>query len=80
MTEPNENRLTPEQSADVILYFYDNANQEAHAKGWNDKLRLARAALQTIRRKHSLLPDEVPMLTPREMDKGLDHIEAKRRE
>jgi hypothetical protein len=68
--------LTSKQAADVILYFHDNANREAREKGWNDKLALARAALRTIRSgQHSLLPDKSRMLTPKEMNRGLDYLE-----
>jgi hypothetical protein len=77
MTESIESKLTPEQSADVILYFHDNANKKTRGNGWNDKLALGEAALRSIRRgRHSLLPDRSAMLTPKEMNTGLDHIEA----
>jgi hypothetical protein len=75
MTEYIEYGLTPEQAADVIVYFRDDA--EAHAREWDDKIALAQAAIRTIRERYSLLPSGEPMLTPKEMDRGLDYIDGK---
>lgn len=71
----NESHLTPKQSADVIRYYYDNANKQARERGWRDKLTLAQAAFQTIIKSHSILPDKKPMLTFQEMEAGKDYIE-----
>ncbi len=68
--------LTPEQAADVVNYYYVGANNEARTKGWDDKLSIGQAAIQTTLNRHSILPEGGPMLTYEEMGAGLSHIES----
>lgn len=66
--------LTAAQAADVIRYYHAGYNSEARARGWKDKVSLGQTALRTSYPLETLLEDGVPMLTKKEMYKGLDHI------
>ncbi len=66
--------LTPEQAADVVNYYYVGANAETRARGWDDKLSIGQAAVQTTLKRHSILPEGNPILTYEEMGAGLEYI------
>lgn len=77
MTRSPENipaPLTPEQSADVIRYYHDNANREARENGWRERMSLGQAAARAALARHSLLPDGQPTLTEQEKGAGLKYI------
>ncbi len=67
-------KLTPGQAADVINYYWSNANRRSRQNGWPDKIPLGRAAIQTILPRHSITGDDVPALTLDEMQAGFEHI------
>lgn len=67
--------LTPKQAADVIHYYHNGENADSRAKGWKNKISLARSALHATTPGQSILPDKTPLLTGSEMQAGLDLIE-----
>ncbi|HET6622816.1 MAG TPA: hypothetical protein VFG56_02680 [Candidatus Saccharimonadales bacterium] len=76
MNERKPSHLTPEQAADVIRYYDRDANGEARARGWRDKVALGEVAARTTLKRFSILPNQTkPMLTPEEMGAGLDYIQ-----
>lgn len=66
--------LTPQQSADVIIYYNNGDNQEARNKGWKDKIPMGRSALRATSGRHSILPSGKPLLTFSEANEGIDYI------
>lgn len=74
MNHNKSHNLTPEQAADVVNYYYFGANAESRAGGWRDKVPIGQAAVQATLKRHSILPEGNPMLTPEEMSAGLKYI------
>ncbi|MGE5298695.1 MAG: hypothetical protein ACM3KF_01515 [Acidobacteriota bacterium] len=75
MNMPPSSELSPQQAADVIRFRHNAANKEAREHGWRDKVSMGHAAVQAQLPRHSMLPDEQPMLTPQEASAGLKHID-----
>lgn len=80
-------KLTPEQSADVIQWQHDAANQEYRDHGWRDKVPVGRVALRcaNIIRMERQAPDgrdmgEQPLLTLTEQSEGIDALQRRRQE
>lgn len=75
MPKETDDGLTAEQAADVIRYYNNNENKISRERGWKDKVPLGKSAIHTTSPAHTLRPDGEPMLTPPEMNAGLEHIE-----
>lgn len=77
MSELAPGKLTPQQSADVIRWLWNDANEIYRKNGWDDKVCIARMALSAARLQLER-PDgaEKPMLTWSEASEGHAAIEA----
>lgn len=80
-------KLTPEQTADVIQWQHDAANQEYRNRGWRGKMPVGRVALRCASeiRMERQAPDggdmgEQALLSPGELREGVDALLRRRQE
>ena len=67
-------KLTPEQSADVILYYHHGTDPLCEVDVARDRAMLARAALHAARPTDSILPGGETLLDIYELIDGIEYL------
>lgn len=70
----NEDKLTPQQSADVISWMYREENKKSLRNNWRMKKSLVEVSLMAARASHSPLSDDTSLLSFSEAAAGVEYI------
>ena len=68
--------ITPAQAADVIAFYDTFENERPHRNNWKRKVSLGQVAMHTAMRSHSILSGGEPLLSYKEAEEGLEHLQS----
>lgn len=74
--ESSGSHITPAQAADVIAFYDTFENELLHRNNWKRKVSLGQVAIHTAMRSHSILPGDEPLLSYKEAEEGLEHLQG----
>ncbi len=58
------------------MYFNNGESSLMHEHGWHGQINIGQSAMRATHIFQTLLPDGKSMLTPEEMQAGMDHINS----